>query len=150
MLNIAELTTKKYTRTEGRDARGKLSQGEVDVLEQVRQVLGWPTTTSLAVKYFPLYPNRKWWLEAMRRVNHWARRKNIVYFLKCLSSIAQEHLAAAFSGREALNRLVHHTNNKGNKCTNRLESTAKGNGHKPDLYSMLKYPQLLKEGGVPF
>jgi len=123
MLSITEITSKKYSLKEAAIAIASLSQGEVDVLVQIKDALGWPSIKSLAVKYYPAFPNRKWWLEALRRVNKWARHKNIIYFLKSLQSIAQEHLQAAFSGKAALNRLIHSTNKENTKDINRLEST---------------------------
>ncbi|GAI58440.1 unnamed protein product, partial [marine sediment metagenome] len=43
-----------------------------------------------AYKYYPLYPNRKWWLEALRRAQKWARFVNIRYLLLTLRSIKAE------------------------------------------------------------
>ena len=141
---IAELTAKKFTGPEAKMSIASLSQGERDVLDQVREVLGWPSISSLAVKYYPAYPNRKWWLEAIRRVNRWAKRRNIVYFLKCLESIAQERLEAAFSGRPALNRLLHNKVNNKLGCINRLERKAARRDMAANSYVNEKYGGLVK------
>lgn len=146
---IAELITKKYTPGEANNAIASLSQGELDVLKQVRDTLGWPSIKSLAVKYYPAYPNRKWWLEASRRVNKWARKKNITYFLKCLQSIATEHLEAAFSGKGALNRLIHKVTNSSKTTINRLEGTAKGETFRGRLGPYQRVV-LARMGGVTF
>jgi hypothetical protein len=111
-----------FSRKDGDAAVASLSQGERDVLEQVAEVLGWRSLESLAVKYFPKFPNRKWWLEATRRVLKYSRSRNIVYFLLCLQSIEREALTLAFSGKQALNRLVYKANSKVVRSTNRLES----------------------------
>jgi len=113
----------KYTRTQGHNSLKALSQGEADVLHMAREQLGWPTITSLAYKYYPLYPNRQWWKRALERCSHHKIRTktlNIVYLLLTLETIKGWALKAAFSGKEALNRLVHTTNSTVHKCTNRL------------------------------
>lgn len=138
-----------FSRKAGDAAVAALSQGETDALGQVAEVLGWGSLESLAVKYFPKFPNRKWWLEATRRVLRYSRSRNIRYFLLCLQSIQQEWRKAAFSGKEALNRLVQHTTNGCNRGTNRLVHQANENGNKPDKYIMLKYPDLVRVGGGP-
>jgi len=149
MLNTAQVVSKKYTAREANSAIASLSQGELDVLEQVRDTPGWPSIKSLAVKYYPTFPNRKWWLEAHRRVNKWARRKNIIYFLKALQSIAAEHLEAAFNGKGALNRLIYPRNKDISKGVNRLDETAKTQTFKGKLgpYQRLV---LARAGGVTF
>lgn len=73
-----------------RKAADTLSNGEKDVLEGVREALTWSTILSLAYKYYPLYPNRKWWLEALRRAQKWARYVNIRYLLLTLRTILRE------------------------------------------------------------
>jgi hypothetical protein len=73
-----------------RKSTDMLSNGEKDVLNMVRDALTWPTSLSLAYKYYPLYPHRKWWLEALRRAQKWARFVNIRYLLMALRSIKQE------------------------------------------------------------
>jgi len=138
-----------FSRKTGDAAVAALSQGETDVLEQVAEILGWRSLESLAVKYFPKFPNRKWWLEARRRVLKYSRTRSITYFLLCLQTIQQEWRKAAFSGKEALNRLVHKANSKGTEGINRLVHEANKETNKPDRYIMLKYPHLVKGGGVP-
>lgn len=106
----------QYSRKAGHQSLNKLSQGEADVLHQAREVLGWPTITSLAHKYYPLYPNRQWWKRALERCTlHKVRTVtlNIVYLLHTLETVKTMALKAAFSGKESLNRLVHSTNNNG-------------------------------------
>ena len=73
-----------------RAAADGLSQGEKDVLDLVRQSLTWPTALSLAFKYYPLYPHRKWWLAALQRARQYARFVNIRYLLMTLRSIMLE------------------------------------------------------------
>jgi len=73
-----------------RRAADELSQGEKAVLDQVREALTWPSLLSLAAKYYPLYPHRKWWLAALRRARHYARFVNIRYLLLTLRSIKLE------------------------------------------------------------
>ena len=113
----------EYSRTAGHKSVAALSQGERDVLDQARQQLGWVSITSLAHKYYKLYPNRQWWKRALFRCSqHKLRTKtlNIVYLLKTLETVMQHALKAAFSGKESLNRLVHTSNIKYNRETNRL------------------------------
>lgn len=71
-------------------ATNQLSQGERDALERVRETFGWVTILALAYKYFPLYPNRKWWDEARRRMEKLAGFANIRYLLKVLYTIKLE------------------------------------------------------------
>jgi hypothetical protein len=123
MLELANITSIKYTGREAEMSIASLSQGEVDVLNQAREALGWPSIKSLAFKYYPAFPCRKWWLEALRRTQRLARRVNIVYLLKCLQSIQEEWQEVAFSGKPVLNRLIHKATNKVKSNTNRLEST---------------------------
>ncbi|GAH98689.1 unnamed protein product [marine sediment metagenome] len=73
-------------------ATNSLSAGERDALEAVREALTWASILSLAYKYYPLYPNRKWWLEALRRAQKWARFVNIRYLLLTLRSIKREKM----------------------------------------------------------
>lgn len=113
----------QYSRRDGHRSLDKLSQGEVDILNLAREALGWPSITSLAHKYYPLYPDRKWWKRALERC---ARQKvrtvtlNIVYLLHALATIKAMAVKAAFSGNGVLNRLVQSTNNKSNRDSNRL------------------------------
>lgn len=85
-----------------RKAADTLSNGEKDVLEGVREALTWPTSLSLAYKYYPLYPNRKMWLEALRRAKAWARYVNIRYILLTLRSIKREKEAERQKTMESL------------------------------------------------
>jgi len=79
-----------------------LSQGEKDVLGQVRAALTWSTVLSLAYKYYPLYPHRKWWLAALRRAQKYARFVNIRYLLLTLRSIRLEKEAERQKTMEGL------------------------------------------------
>lgn len=73
-----------------RAAADGLNQGEKDVLNQVREALSWSTVLSLAYKYYPLYPHRKWWINALRRAQRYARFVNIRYLLLTLRTIKAE------------------------------------------------------------
>lgn len=123
MLEIAVLTSKKYSLKDAEMSIASLSQGEIDVLDRVKDALGWHSIKSLAVKYYPACPCRKWWLEALRRSAKFARRTNIVYLLKCLESIQKEWREAAYSGKESLNRLIPKGIKKIKRETIRLEPT---------------------------
>lgn len=113
----------QYTRTAGRQSVNALSQGEADILNMAREALGWPTITSLAYKYYPLCPNRKWWQRALERCSHHKIRTvtlNIRYLLLTIESVRTMALKAAFSGKGVLNRLVHSTNTTSLRGSNRL------------------------------
>lgn len=85
-----------------RAAADGLGQGEKDVLDQVREALSWSTVLSLAYKYYPLYPHRKWWLTALRRAQKYARFVNIRYLLMTLRSIMLEKEAERQKTMEGL------------------------------------------------
>lgn len=109
-------------------ARLKLmTQGEKDQLEEARERLGWPTILSLAMKYYPLYPCRKWWQRAIERCGHHKSRTatlNIVYLLRTIESVKKWSLTQAFKSTvETANRLTHRYNNKED---NRLTDHAQG------------------------
>ena len=113
----------QYSRTAGHKSVNALSQGEADVLNQARQQLGWVSITSLAHKYYPLYPNRQWWKRALSRCSLRKLRTktlNIVYLLLTLETVKQYALKAAYSGKESLNRLVHNSTNNSTRDNNRL------------------------------
>lgn len=113
----------EYTRRDGHKSLDALSQGETDVLNRAREALGWPTLTSLAHKYYKLYPDRKWWQRALERCARQTIRTttlNIVYLLHALETVKAMAMKAAFSGKGVLNRLVHSTNSSLFKETNRL------------------------------
>lgn len=115
------LVSQKYDKGQSALAMEQLSQGEREVLEKVREALGWPSIKSLAVKYFPAYRNRKWWAEALRRTLHyaakWNRRRliNIRYIMRTLASIAQAAL-------QAPNRLSPSTTEESNPVSNRWDN----------------------------
>ena len=113
----------QYSRGKGKDSTLALSQGERDVLELARQKLGWPTITSLAHKYFPLYPHRKAWARALARCNRQRLRTctlNIKYLLLTVLTEINKSLEAGYSGAKALNRLVHHESLRNDRGGNRL------------------------------
>lgn len=147
MLNVAELTGKKYRIEDGKKSIALLSQGERDVLEQVRATLGWPSIVSLAFKYYPAYHHRKWWLEALRRTLKWSHKKNIQYILKCLQSINDEWAEAAFNGKAALNRLIHHSKDDNTMGTNRLVGQA-GKAGIINISGDILPPVLARVGGA--
>lgn len=93
-------------------AANSLSAGERDALEQVREAMPWKTIYSLAYKYYPLYPNRKWWLEALRRAQKWARFVNIRYLLLTLRSIKREKMLERQRTMEGLSIDTDYNNKK--------------------------------------
>lgn len=105
----------------------RLSQGEKDQLEEARQRLSWPTIISLAVKYYPLYPCRKWWQRALERCSHHKVQTatlNISYLLLTLETIKKWGLQAAYqSTKRVANRLTQGVNKK-DKERNRLTPTS--------------------------
>lgn len=120
---VQEALRSQYTRKAGHQSLSKLSQGETDVLHQAREMLGWPTITSLAHKYYQLYPNRQWWKRALERCSRQKVRTvtlNIRYLLLTLETVKAMALNAAFTGKGELNRLVHCTNNSINEGIHRL------------------------------
>lgn len=120
---VQEALHSQYSRRDGHRSLSKLHQGEADILYMVAEALSWPTITSLAHKYYPLYPNHKWWKRALSICNRQRIRTktlNIVYLLRTVASVKAEALKAAFSGRDGLNRLVHPSTNKCNRDENRL------------------------------
>lgn len=142
MFSITELTGKKYKTEEAKKSIALLSQGEKDVLEQVRDTLGWPSIVSLAFKYYPAFPHRKWWLEALRRTLKWSHKKNIIYLLKCLQSINAEWSEAAFNGRDGLNRLTHKRKYNNIGYINRLEGPMKLDSFIRRKYGSILWPAL--------
>ena len=97
MSSIDALVSHRYKAAEAEEAIEALSQGERDILERVREALGWPSIKSLVVKYFPHFKHRKWWSEAIRRTSKYARRFNIRYLLRCLESIKDEWQQSAYT-----------------------------------------------------
>jgi len=142
---VVEALHTQYSRKAGHQSLSKLSQGEADVLHLAREQLGWPTITSLAHKYYPLYPDRQWWKRALERCSRQKIRTvtlNIKYLLLTLETVKAMALKAAFSGAEALNRLVHSTNSTKVLRTNRLVLQG-GIVNVPsldrDLYTLVKW-----------
>jgi len=118
-----EALSRQYSRSEARKSQDAICQADIDILEECRQSLHWPTITSLSVKYYPLYPYRRCWKRALskcRRASIRTATLNIKYLLLTVISCVQESLAGSFNGPGALNRLVHTTNNIYKKGTNRL------------------------------
>lgn len=155
--DLDSLVSQKYKSPEGTVAVEALSQGEKDVLEKVRQALGWPSIKSLALKYFPAYRNRKWWAEALRRTityaEKWKRRRiiNIRYIMKVLASMAeQKALEAAYSAANRLSPLrsildIPVTNREG---TNRLSRRERAKLHGSARYLGGKYGHIVQTGAV--
>lgn len=100
----------RYNTDHARTRLKLMTQGEKDQLEVARERLGWPTILSLAMKYYPLYPCRKWWQRAMERCSRYKARTttlNIVYLLRTIESVKQWSLTRAYqSTRETVNRLT--------------------------------------------
>jgi len=112
-----------YSRTAGRKSASHLAQGEIDILEQCRLALGWPSILSLAIKYYALYPHRKCWNRALQRCRRAQIRTstlNIKYLLLTVISCVRESLARSFNGSGALNRLVQPYKKEYKKGVNRL------------------------------
>jgi len=142
----------KYTRAEGRRAREKLHQGEIDVLESCREALGWPSITSLAAKYYPLYPHRKAWRHALLKCRHCKCKTatlNIKYLLHVVITKWEEILAACYPPREALNRLAHLPLSIYRELTGREQSIStevarKGPGDRQEKYYRGKFAGLVR------
>lgn len=134
-----------YRRSQAQSSLQRLSQGEIDVLEDARRQLGWPSIVSLAHKYYPLYAHRQCWRRALmishrcrhcgeqvemkddvlqcsccgqRRFHH--NTLTIQYLLLAVITQVQYTLQAAFSGKAALIRLVHQYKYNRGVRTNRL------------------------------
>jgi len=93
-----------YSKTEGRQFRERLAQGEIDVLEPCAKALGWKTVTSLATKYYPLLPERHCWRRALAlalryRPRWYTQTLPIRYLLKAVIQQWQESLERNFSGK---------------------------------------------------
>lgn len=124
MFEISAITNIKFTPKDAEMSISKLSQGELDVLEQLREALQWSSIKSLAVKYYPAHPCRKHWLEALRRARNKCDHVNIIYLLKCILSIEREWREAAFSGKPKLNRIIHNYNKYKERDVTRLVCTS--------------------------
>mgnify|MGYP001565121889 CR=1 FL=1 len=110
---VQALLQSTYPRRQGWKAANALSQGERDVLEMARELLGWVSITSLAYKYWPLYPDRKLWQRAVERCRrHKPRYKThpIQYLLLTIATVKAWWQKAAFSSKEDPNRIVHSIN----------------------------------------
>lgn len=141
----------KYTRLEGHQAVIDLSQGELDVLELAREALGWPTITSLATKYYPLYPHRKAWYYALQKCKQMQVRTktlNIKYLLLAVISQVAERLERAFIPGTAPNRLVSTSfNNTGDRYHRLVRSEDKKKPgvarSGPDRYANQRYGHMI-------
>jgi len=124
---VQEAINTRYPMKLAPPALQRLSQGEKDQLELARQRLSWPTIISLAVKYYPLYPCRKWWQRALERCSHHkvnTATLNISYLLLTLETIKKWGLRAAYqSTKGAVNRLTQGVNKK-ETGDNRLTPTS--------------------------
>jgi len=132
--NVLEALSAKYDRADGAASVAALAQGEIDILRDCQTAIGWKTITSLAHKYYPLYPNRELWKRALARCRMQKIRTatlNIRYLLLAVISQVQESLAGAFAGRSSPNRLVSiHTYNNSAEG-NRLERGRGGVRNRP-------------------
>ena len=149
--NYQEVAKSTYPRYKGVRAAEALAQGEVDILEMVRQALGWPSIYSLAYKWYPLYPHRHCWKRALARCQTQKLRTatlNIKYLLLAVITEVKRSLSKAFSGRDALNRLLQSTRNTNNKERNRLADrkdslTLPKAQDDPDKYIKGKYGHMV-------
>ncbi len=104
-----EAMAAKYSRTEARHALDDLDQGVLDILETCRVALGWPTITSLAAKYYPLYPHRKCWKRALAKCKLQQIRTvtlNIRYLLLAVICQVRQSIKASTAGESVTNRLL--------------------------------------------
>lgn len=131
----------KYSRTEARHALDDQPQGVVDILETCREALGWPTITSLLLKYYPLYPHRGCWRRALARCKLQevrTRTLNIRYLLLAVITQALQALEDAADNFSLTNRLLsissYHLGNRssyrlgdarGEKPANRADRTSR-------------------------
>ena len=116
---VHALLQSTYPRHQAWKAVAALSQGERDVLEMARDLLGWVSITSLAYMYWPVYPDRKLWQRAVERCRrHKPKYKThpIQYLLLTIATVKAWWHKAAFSGKEALgtNRIVYPISTKSN------------------------------------
>lgn len=124
--NYHELVELRYRRAKGVAAANSLSQGERDILEMARQALGWGSIYSLAYKWYPLYPSRHCWQRALEKCHSKNLRThtlNLKYLLLTVITQVQYSLKSAYSGKGALNRLLHSQSNNNNGDGNRLLHT---------------------------
>lgn len=127
----------KYHRRAAVASLDRLKQGDIDVLEEARRQLGWPSLLSLAHKYYPLYPQRHAWRRALEKCRHVQLRTatlNIKYLLLAVITQVQYSLKAAFSPRGSSNRLIHHSSNNNSSSNNRLVPIDKFFNPKPGGY----------------
>ncbi len=116
--------SEKYERGAGRASVAKLSQGEIDILDDCRQALGWRYLTSLAHKYYPLYPERHCWKRALAicmryRESWYTKSLNIFYLLKAVAQQVSESLERNFSGSlDAIRIVSKDTNTEGKDYSN--------------------------------
>ncbi len=99
--SVIQKIAEKYPRGTGAESMERLAQGEFDILDSCRQALGWRTVTSLAYKYYPLYPSRQCWKRAlaicMRYKDKWRTRSlNIKYLLMAVIQQVAESLAGQY------------------------------------------------------
>lgn len=121
--NYQVLAAMRYPHQRGVDAVAALAQGERDILEEVRERLQWPSILSLTYKWYPLYPYRQCWKRALEKCSGQklrTRTLNLKYLLLAVITQVRYSLAAKFSGRTSLNRLLHPNNNSRGERSNRL------------------------------
>lgn len=121
--NYQELVALRYRHHQGVAAVATLAAGEIDILEQVRQSLGWRSIYSLAYKWYPLYPYRKCWKRALEKCQQErissklrTRTLNLKYLLLAVITKVQESLRASYG----YNRLTHLLKGNNKEGTYRL------------------------------
>lgn len=148
--NVLEALKAEYGRAAPRKALAKLSQGEIDVLEDCRRELGWPTISSLAVKYYPLYPYHKLWARALSHCRLYKVRTatlNIKYLLLAVITQVRYSLEAQHSGGPPANRLQAIKDHFKGMRSNRLAQPGRdhapgGPRSGPDKFANQRYAHL--------
>lgn len=102
--HVEQAIHQPYSRRDGQESVSRLAQGELDILESIRPVLGWRSVTSLATKYYPLFPERQCWKRALAiclryRARWYTQTLSIRYLLKAVIQQVQETLQRNFSGK---------------------------------------------------
>lgn len=147
--NYKELVELRYRRSKGVAAAEALAQGERDILELVRQALGWNSIYSLAYKWYPLYPYRHDWKRALEKCSQQklkTRTLNLKYLLLAVITQVKLSLMRAFSGKASLNRLLHRNNTNNSNGSYRLTHPNKYLNPKPGGYQEIV---LKRQGLIP-
>lgn len=150
--NYDELVAMRYQHRQGEVAVSKLAQGEIDILEQARQSLGWHSIYSLAYKWYPLYPYRKCWQRALEKCSQERIQSklrtptlNLKYLLLAVITKVQESLRKSYSA----NRLTHLFNKNKKEANNRLTQPSEVSRNRfsppdPDKYIKGRYGHMVK------